>query len=316
MPAGELVGFGRPSPAAREDPLAPTSPRPATARRARSAKAGRSTAPASPIDGPIDDVTKPRLTQRARAERSEKLLLEAAVALMAQQGFERTTVAQIAARAGYSPGLVNHRFGSKFELLDRLIEMGQQSFYNDVLAPALEGRRGLAALLEAMEIRLRPNRDSARTLAFYTVMGECLGPVPQIRPAYARAGRTIRDSFRRFIVEGQEDGDIRADVSVDAAAAILAALTRGIVFQWLIEGDAIDLDRLRRENRAWLTRALAPDTAPAPYPDSATAAASTPTAATAPAPALSPAPTKRPSRTRAAARKRAERPTKQDDPAR
>ncbi len=301
-PAGELVGFGRPSPAVREDPLAPTSPRPATARRARSAKPGRSTAPASPID----DATKPRLTQRARAERSEKLLLEAAVALMAQQGFERTTVAQIAARAGYSPGLVNHRFGSKFELLDRLIEMGQQAFYNDVLAPALEGRRGLAALLEAMEIRLRPNRDSARTLAFYTVMGECLGPVPQIRPAYARAGRTIRDSFRRFIVEGQEDGDIRADVSVDAAAAILAALTRGIIFQWLIEGDAIDLDRLRRENRAWLTRALAPD--PVPAPDAAAAGTTT---ATTP-----PVPSKQPSRTRAAARTRAKRPTKQDDPAR
>lgn len=257
---------------------------------------------------PIEDATKPRLTQRARAERSEKLLLEAAVELMAQQGFERTTVAQIAARAGYSPGLVNHRFGSKFELLDRLIEMGQRAFYDDVLAPALEGRRGLAALLHAMEVRLRPNRDSARTLAFYTVMGECLGPVPQIRPAYARAGRTIRESFRRFIVEGQEDGDIRADVSVDTAAAILAALTRGVIFQWLIEGDAIDLDRLRRENRAWLTRALAPD--PATAAAHATATTTKTTSATTSAPA------KQASRTRPAARTRTERATKRGDPAR
>lgn len=185
--------------------------------------------------------------------------MEAAVELMAEQGFERTTVAQIAARAGYSPGLVNHRFGSKLELLDRLIEHGQQEFYTQVLGPALGGKRGLAALLEAMDLRLRTNRNSARTLAFYTVMGECLGPVPQIRPAYVRAGQAIRESFRKLIVEGQEDGDIRGDISVDAATGILTALARGVVFQWLIEGDALDLERIRQENRAWLTRALRPD---------------------------------------------------------
>ena len=199
-----------------------------------------------------------RLTQKERTERSERRLMDAAIELMAEQGYERTTVAQIAERAGYSPGLVNHRFGSKLELLDRLIEHGQNEFQNNVLGPALAGKRGLDALLEATNARLRGSNRTHRALAFYTVMGECLGPVPQIRPAYVRAGRLLRDSFRGWIEEGQADGDIRRDISAEAAAALIAALTRGVVFQSLIEPSAFDLERIRLEAREWLVRALKP----------------------------------------------------------
>ena len=199
-----------------------------------------------------------RLTQKERTERSERRLMDAAIELMAEQGFERTTVAQIAERAGYSPGLVNHRFGSKLELLDRLIEHGQHEFQDNVLGPALAGKRGLEALLEATNARLRGGDRGQRALAFYTVMGECLGPVPQIRPAYVRAGRLLRDSFMGWIAEGQADGHIRLDIAVEAAAALIAALTRGVVFQSLIEPDAFDLEQIRREAREWLIRALRP----------------------------------------------------------
>lgn len=42
----------------------------------------------------------------------------AALELFGQQGFDRTTIRQIAARAGVSPGLVIHHFGSKKELIE------------------------------------------------------------------------------------------------------------------------------------------------------------------------------------------------------
>ena len=40
--------------------------------------------------------------------------------------------------------------------------------------------------------------------------------------------------------------------------ALIAALTRGVVFQSLIEPSAFDLERIRLEAREWLVRALKP----------------------------------------------------------
>jgi len=57
---------------------------------------------AEPVRGPgFED-----LTARAR-------IRQAALALFAEQGFDRTTIRGIAAAAGVSPGLLRHHFGSK-----------------------------------------------------------------------------------------------------------------------------------------------------------------------------------------------------------
>jgi TetR/AcrR family transcriptional repressor of bet genes len=46
-----------------------------------------------------------------------KQLVEAAIAVIHEQGFANATVARIAARAGISSGMVHHYFGSKDDLL-------------------------------------------------------------------------------------------------------------------------------------------------------------------------------------------------------
>jgi TetR/AcrR family transcriptional regulator, regulator of cefoperazone and chloramphenicol sensitivity len=55
------------------------------------------------------------LTARAR-------IRDAALRQFGEQGFERTTIRGIAARAGVSPGLVRHHFGSKEALRDAVDE--------------------------------------------------------------------------------------------------------------------------------------------------------------------------------------------------
>ncbi len=69
-----------------------------------------------------------RLTQDQRRERSESRMLNAAIELFARQGSGRTTLVEIGRAAGYTHGLVGHRFGSKGGLVRRLLKNLQRDF--------------------------------------------------------------------------------------------------------------------------------------------------------------------------------------------
>jgi AcrR family transcriptional regulator len=58
-----------------------------------------------------------RRSQAGRRDEAEQRLLAAAVRLVAEQGLERITLADVGAAAGYSRGLPAHYFGSKAGLV-------------------------------------------------------------------------------------------------------------------------------------------------------------------------------------------------------
>src|SRR5258705_6333594 len=92
----------------------------------------------------------PRRRQAERRAQSERRLLDAATQLIAEQGFSNTTLAQIGAKAGYSRGLVNERFGSKRELVKVLADEFQTYFQYDRLVPALPHQHRVEAPLISM----------------------------------------------------------------------------------------------------------------------------------------------------------------------
>jgi len=202
---------------------------------------------------------KRRRTQAERTALSEKLLLRAAVKLIARQGYSKTTLAEVGAEAGYSGALVSHRFGSKEGLLRALIEGITGRFWQDQIVPAIAGRSGLDALcaiadaylgeLAAREERLR---------GLYVLMGEALGPVPEIRKMFAELNESIRAAAEGSIERGMAEGQIRADVDPKAEAAVCLALLRGVAMQWLVDPGCLDLARMRASVKSTIRRSLAP----------------------------------------------------------
>jgi len=198
-----------------------------------------------------------RRTQAERRALSEQRLLDAAVELIAEKGSSRTTLAEIGERAGYSRGLVNQRFGSKRELVARLTRRIQQQFLDETLFPALDGETGLAALMAVVDICVGElDRVGQTGRAFYVLLGESLGPVPEIRDSLAEANRQFRAFVEREIKHGIELGEIRADVEVSAQTGLLVGALRGIALQWLIDPGSLDLGALRAELRQSLERTL------------------------------------------------------------
>src|SRR6218665_1778714 len=80
----------------------------------------------SPSENPetLAHPSRPRVrrTQAERVAESDRRLIEAAIRLIARVGYTHTTLESIGVEAGYSRGLVQHRFGSKERLLEDLIK--------------------------------------------------------------------------------------------------------------------------------------------------------------------------------------------------
>jgi AcrR family transcriptional regulator len=217
--------------------------------------------------GQIAPSPKRRRTQAERTALSEKLLLRAAVKLIARQGYSKTTLAEVGREAGYSAGLVSHRFGSKEGLLRALIDGITQRFWHDQLVPAIEGRAGLDALCAMADAYLGElTAREERLRGLYVLMGEALGPVPEIRKMFATLNESMRAMAAKSIEKGMAEGGIRAGVDAKVEAAVYVALLRGVAMQWLIDRGSVDLARMRACVKSTLCRSLAPAGRPTAAP--------------------------------------------------
>jgi AcrR family transcriptional regulator len=200
---------------------------------------------------------KPRRQAERRAE-SQRRLLDAATRLIAAQGFSRTTLAQIGEKAGYSRGLVNERFGSKAELVQVLADEFQTYFAHDRLEPALEERHGLAALLVTIDTYLDSVvRSEHLGRAYYELLGESIGLVPEIHDTFVEADRALRAGVERTVRSAIRAGEMPRSTDAAAFAVFIVGLLRGVVLQWLLAPAGFDLGAVRAEIRRTLERAFA-----------------------------------------------------------
>lgn len=140
---------------------------------------------------------------------AKQAIFEAAMALFTEQGFDETSVEQIAARAGVSRASYFNYFGTKIGVL---------RFYGERLADQLttlaaeeaEGTTPMERLhrfIEAWAAYSSEHREHARIVQMYSAR----------EPGYASgltpARRILLDLFVKLVEEGQAAGEFRRDMS-------------------------------------------------------------------------------------------------------
>ena len=144
-----------------------------------------------------------------RQLQAKQAIFEAAMALFAEQGFDETSVEQIAARAGVSRASYFNYFGTKNGVL---------RFYGERLANQLtalaEEEAGdttplerLRRFIDAWAAYASAHRAHARIVTMYSAR----------EPGYASgltpARQILLDLFVRLVEEGQAAGEFRRDMS-------------------------------------------------------------------------------------------------------
>lgn len=186
----------------------------------------------------------PRRTQAERRAHSEQRLLQASVELIVEQGLDSTSLADIGRRAGASHALVNHRFGSKDELVDRIIEAATK-YYARTARERIGALTGLDALLEICALYLDLVEGDDPLGRVHVVMwSEAIANTATRRPAQLEWDRQFREFVAGLIEDGIAEGSIRADIRVQETALTIVGALRGVAMQLLLD-EGIDLPAAR-----------------------------------------------------------------------
>jgi len=201
-----------------------------------------------------------RLTKRKRERRLR--IYDAAVDLFRTQGFERTTVSQIAAAADVVPATFFNHFQSKHAVLRQMtteVLGAVERMLEAELAATASTRERLTGFAGHAAEQIAATRGLARDVLLELVRTESKPGKP---PPYL--GR-IHEPFAAMLREGQQ----RAEVRDDADAAFLAEMVVGIlnaaITNWLGDPDYPIEQRLRQAaDFAWQAIRVPPRAADEP----------------------------------------------------
>ncbi|WP_296575559.1 TetR/AcrR family transcriptional regulator [Phreatobacter sp.] len=203
-----------------------------------------------------DVAIRRRRTQAERRAEAESRVLAATAELVAEKGIDGVTLAEAGERAGYSRGLAAHYFGSRDELLAAMAEAIHDEF-SQQRRERLRGTSGLARLMATLDASFeRPAVGMVKMRAYIAVL---MGAAhkPALAEAVATFNRESATEFGRLIGSAMEAGEIRPDIDARTQALILSAALRGIMAQWVLDPEGVDLVRIREEFIALVARSLA-----------------------------------------------------------
>jgi AcrR family transcriptional regulator len=178
---------------------------------------------------------KPRRTQQQRVGESSRRLAEAAIALIAEQGYAATTAQEIGLRAGYSRDMVRVRFGTKEALLDTILTSQYESRLDTQDDPSESG-------LDRVLGRI------ARMRRFAEEDGQLLRAMLVLNFEAARADNQLRTRIRQWLDHflngltdavraGQSDASIASEPDADTQAREMLSTAIGYAYWWIVEPD-------------------------------------------------------------------------------
>jgi TetR/AcrR family transcriptional regulator, cholesterol catabolism regulator len=166
-----------------------------------------------------------------RREGTRQRLYEAAVELIAEQGFSATTVDDIALRANVAKGTVYYNFASKTALFEELLRHGVGLLTDDFRA-AVEGlppREAVAALVRAQLEYIRRYKAFAQLL---------ISEMWRTNREWQQTLVLLREEAIGVIAEtvqaGVDSGDLPADLDVRVASAALFGVGLVVAVDWLV----------------------------------------------------------------------------------
>ena len=193
-------------------------------------------------------------TQAERRLEAETKIVQAAFDIVARRGVDQLTLAEAGEEAGYSRALPAHYFETREALLAAVAEHAVANYRKRLMERMAPTDDGIQSLLASIAFYLDDSRGWPKKLrAFHEVMNAGLR-WPAIAAVVARLNQEWIDRIAAQLRSAQAKGDIRADLDPVAEAVTVSGAMRGIMAQWLIAPDSIDLDAVRDAYIAGLRR--------------------------------------------------------------
>lgn len=186
-----------------------------------------------------------RVTLRERrTQETRRLILDAAYAVFARRGYGGAAVDEILAEAGVSKGAFYHHFPSKEAVFQALLAERARRC-TEAMAAAVVGE---APLPENVRNILRAGwkvlTDDPVWANIQMEFWVHATREPWAREAMSDSFRQCRQFLATALAAAQQRGAVRPQVDPEAAARLILALSDGVVVQWQIQPDEVQLDNL------------------------------------------------------------------------
>ena len=167
---------------------------------------------------------RPTARQRIAAARREQIL-ETALRLFAERGFDATSTRQIAKEAGIAEGLIFHYFSTKASLLTAILQdrlEGRRAFRTR-LRPLLEDAGGtpapevLGAVASGWLATLRRDEE------FVVVLFAAAQTNPEVGAAWQGLIREGTELLTGYLASRVEAGELREDLPLETAATMFVS---------------------------------------------------------------------------------------------
>lgn len=161
-------------------------------------------------------------------------LVEVALRLFAEKGFEGTSVQDVVTAAGLTKGAMYHYFGAKDDLLAEIyarvlrMQMERLTAFVEKDAPVEERVFGAASDVVVTTIQ---NLDST-TVFFRSLHQLSKDKAEDVR----RERRRYHDTFRSMIAEGQQAGTFRDDITADLVVDYFFGSVHHLPMWWKADG--------------------------------------------------------------------------------
>ncbi|MEZ5482676.1 MAG: TetR/AcrR family transcriptional regulator [Porticoccaceae bacterium] len=182
-----------------------------------------------------------RLTQAERTAISDKKLLEAASELINERGTQKATLAEIGKRAGYSSGLASSRFGSKDGLYQYMITVLIQ-LRKEYTLESLHGETALEEILATLEMVDKMfSRNPVFVTAIFKLWFDAIWRKTISLPMVEKFLGQSRAAVKKIITKGVDQGEFPDDVDPQAFAITYLSFLYGLIYQWMVSPDEVDL---------------------------------------------------------------------------
>ncbi len=180
--------------------------------------------------------TRPRRSYKKSAV-TRQTLLEAALELMKEKGYQGTTIREICARAGTAVGSFYSYFSGKTDILKALYEDGDE-YFATVVRRETAGPDAEEALrvffAHYARLNVRTGVDTLRVM--FTPDNEW----------FARK-KSMQQVLEEVVLRGQERGELTGRLSAQRMVDDLFLYMRGVCYDWCSQGGAYDLEERMRE---------------------------------------------------------------------
>lgn len=168
----------------------------------------------------------------AKTERFRADVLDAALRIVAEEGFDAATLQLVADQVGRSKAGLLHHFGSRERLMLEIVRHRDET--NAALFPPDDDDTFAATLALVAH-----NTTVPGLIALFTVVGALAASDTggsERRAYFAERYAHNRAGFARRIALAQEAGLLRRDVPASVVAALVLATMDGLQTQWMLDG--------------------------------------------------------------------------------